>query len=135
MARRRNTSLDSYISIEVRNMDAIVTNFQSSNERLHREARKAVKRSGDRIVESVRATVHVVSGRMQRLVKSKISPDGLAHQTGWFFEDFRAEAQPFYPAVEEPKHPSLYPSYMIEEPKFKSELSDILRQFGRRGRG
>jgi hypothetical protein len=111
----------------------VVANFQASNEVLHRKLRALVRDSAGRIWKDTFDNVPVDTRFMQNQIRRVYSPNGLAFQVGWFLEDFKQAGLQFYPVKVEPEQPSLFPAYMVEEPRFKEELSAILRQFGRKG--
>jgi hypothetical protein len=113
-------------------------NFRAFDRQLTTNARRTVKRNGDRLLELIRAYVAFDTGRMLRLAKVTYSPSGLVFEGGWDAADFYKENEPFYPPFVElgtyrqAAQPSVLPAWQEIQGRLRDEIARDMRRSANR---
>ncbi len=128
------------LTFAIRDEAGLRANFRGYDRQLTTDARRSVRRNAARWLAIVRATVAYDTGRMQRLVKVKLTPSGLVFEGGWDAADFEREGEPFYPPFVElgtsrqAAQPSIEPAWLEVQGRLRLDIAaDMRRSINRAG--
>lgn len=128
------------LTISTRNLRGLVANLSAADAVMQRQARRTVKRYGEKQWRLTRELAPVDTGFLREHIRLRFSEDGLIYEVGFLEEDFREAGLPFYAIFTEwgtrfmAPRPCVFPARDAIAPEFRSALGANIRGALRRRR-